>query len=429
VVHRARHPFPGIPPKVRNRYPQHTSLTSTLDGSNVDTPFQQDTYAKSRDAKRRVFDWVDESHMARALDLAWRAAGQTDPNPLVGAVVASGGEVVGEGFHHRCGDAHAEVGALDEAGERARGATMYVSLEPCSHHGRTPPCTDRIISAGVRRVVIPAVDPDDKVRGRGVDELRRAGVRVDVGCMDVAAVATNLGYYKERLGMGPSVILKMAVTLDGKIASAPGRRDDVTGEAARRYVHRMRASCDGVVVGIGTVRTDDPRLDCRLAACGSPPFPVVLDSRLSLPADNRWSSEGQPFVVIGARGAEEDKVASLEARGGRVLLCATDGTGRVDVTDALERLSEVGLRKLLVEGGAEVFSSFLRADAWDALFVFHAPKIYGGDGVSVFSGVHDVSPDVIASDAVPLEGDFLHRYLNRRTLEEMGARLRAGSRD
>jgi diaminohydroxyphosphoribosylaminopyrimidine deaminase/5-amino-6-(5-phosphoribosylamino)uracil reductase len=368
--------------------------------------------------------------MMRALELAWRAAGRTDPNPLVGAVVVANGDIIGEGFHHRCGEAHAEVEALGEAGEadeRARGGTMYVSLEPCAHHGRTPPCTDRIIAAGVSRVVIPALDPDPKVLGRGVSVLRDSGVRVDVGCLAASAIATNLGYYRQRLGMDSTVTLKMAVTIDGKIASAPGRRDNVTGDEARLYVHRLRAVCDGVVVGLRTVQVDDPQLDCRTIDCGALPVPVVFDSRLQLSESNRWSGQNRPFVVVCGADADAGRKSALESRGGRVLECRTDGHGRVDVDDALRRLSEAGLQRLLVEGGAEIFSSFVNAGAWDAMYLFHSPKVFGSGGVSVFAGTRSVKPEAIALDSVRLDGDFMHRYLNRRSYEEIVARLEFGA--
>jgi len=367
-------------------------------------------------------EWTDEMFMTRALQLAWRAAGQTDPNPLVGGVVVDGGEIVGEGYHHRCGDEHAEVVALRQAGERTRGATLFVTLEPCAHHGRTPPCSESVIAAGISRVVIPTVDPDEKVFGRGVRDLRAAGVQVDVGCAEKAAVATNVGYYKDRLGLGPTVILKMAITVDGKIASAPGRRDLVTGEDAHRYVHRLRANSDGIVVGLDTVRTDDPGLDCRLADCGEAPVPVVLDGKLEMPADNRWAQERRPYVVVGGDG--DERISAHEARGGRVLACASDGEGRVDVSDAVAALEKAGIDQLLVEGGAEVFTSFVRAGAWDAMFLFHSPKLFGTRGVSVFSHEEAAVPDTVSVDAVRLGDDFLHRYLNRRVYEKIISRLR-----
>jgi diaminohydroxyphosphoribosylaminopyrimidine deaminase/5-amino-6-(5-phosphoribosylamino)uracil reductase len=272
--------------------------------------------------------------------------------------------------------------------------------------------------------VIPALDPDDRVLGRGAAVLRAAGIRVDVGCREAAAVATNLGYYKQRLGLGPTVVLKMAVTLDGKIASKPGRRDQVTSETSLRYSHRLRAESDGIVVGLGTVLTDDPLLDCRLADCEATPVPVVLDGELGTPRDNRWSAQGKPFFVVGGKEAPADKKAALEASGARVLSCTSQGEGKVVVAEAVECLAKAGLERLLVEGGATVFTSFVRADLWDAMYLFHSPKAFGGSGVSALSGDEPVGLDVVAVDAVRLDHDFLHRYLNRRTYNEIAARLR-----
>jgi diaminohydroxyphosphoribosylaminopyrimidine deaminase/5-amino-6-(5-phosphoribosylamino)uracil reductase len=363
--------------------------------------------------------------MSRALQLAWQAAGRTNPNPLVGSVVVKNGVVVGEGFHHRCGDAHAEVDALHHAGERARDATIYVSLEPCAHQGRTPPCVDRLIASGLRRVVIPALDPDENVHGRGVAALRGAGIKVDVGCAEAEAIATNVGYYKQRLGLGPTVVLKMALTMDGRIASRPGRRDMITGEAAHLYVHRLRANSDGIVVGIDTVRTDDPVLDCRLVDCGVPPVPVVFDGDFELPTDNRWSRQNRSYVVMGSDAGVgvEAATAGHGEGGGRVLTCAADGDGRVDVTQAVRSLSGAGLNRLLVEGGARVFTSFVRAGLWDAMFLFYSPNAFGKNGVPVYAETSPLTPEAVPVDAMRLDNDFLHRYLNRRTHEEIVSRL------
>jgi len=368
---------------------------------------------------------VDEAFMSGALELAWQAAGKTNPNPLVGAVIVKDGVVVGEGFHHRCGQAHAEVEAMRQAGDLARGATMYVTLEPCAHHGRTPPCAEQLVAAGIRRVVMPTIDPDPKVRGRGVEMLRSAGIQADTGCANAAAIATNIAYYKQRLGLGPTVVLKMALTIDGKIASAPGRRDQVSGEASHHYVHRLRANSDGIVVGINTVQTDAPRLDCRLVDCGAAPVPVVLDGNLDLDADNRWIREGRPFVVVGDDSNNSSARAdALREGGGRVLSCASDGEGRVDVAEAMRLLSGAGFERILVEGGGQLFTSFLRAGLWDAMFLFHSPRAFGPGGVPVFTDTDPADPDAISIDATRLEGDFLHRYVNRRTYDEIVAKLK-----
>jgi len=368
---------------------------------------------------------VDEAHMRRALDLAWSAAGKTAPNPMVGAVVVRDGAIVGEGHHERCGEAHAEVVALDAAGDAARGATLYVTLEPCAHHGRTPPCVERILKSGVSRVVVPTLDPDPRVDGRGVAALRSAGVEVDVGCLGEVAAVQNLGYYQNRLGLEPTVTLKMAATVDGKIASAPGRRDDVTGMAARRFVHQMRALHDGVLVGIDTVLVDAPALDCRLIDTEDGlrlPTPVVLDTRLRLPAENRWSERRRPYVVLTAHDASHDRQRAIESGSGQVVRCAVDGAG-VSVEAALHALSELGLRSILVEGGAAVFTSFLRSGCWDALYLFQSSKVFGDGGVPMFRGRGPATIEgrFVASNEVG--EDVLRRLLSERAWNRVLPRI------
>jgi len=374
------------------------------------------------------FDWADRAFMDRAIELSWNAAGLTFPNPMVGAVVVNQGEVVGEGFHQRCGEAHAEVVALDQAGDKSRGSTLYVSLEPCTHYGRTPPCVDRIISSGLARVVIPSVDPDEKVRGTGVVRLREAGIKVQTGCMDLAAITTNLAYYKHRLNMGPTVILKMAITLDAKIASAPGRRDKITGETSLRHVHKMRANSDGIVVGIGTVRVDNPILDCRKTLCGEPPVPIVLDGKLSLKKNNRWSGEGRPFLVAALDPVDQNRRSAIESAGGRVLVCRAGADGRIDPKDLVTQLPENGFTRLLVEGGAEVFGSFVRSGVWDAMFLFQSPRVFGSDGVDMMAGA-DLTVDALAVDSKRLDNDFLFRYLNRTVAADIRNMLQPVSGD
>jgi diaminohydroxyphosphoribosylaminopyrimidine deaminase/5-amino-6-(5-phosphoribosylamino)uracil reductase len=365
---------------------------------------------------------LDARFMARAMELAWRAAGQTAPNPLVGAVVVADGEIVGEGYHRRCGAAHAEVGALEQAGARCAGGTLYVSLEPCTHHGRTPPCVERITSAGVSRVVVPLIDPDGRVFGRGVEALRATGVEVELGCGDGAALLLNLGYYKQRLGLGRTVTLKMAATGDGKISSAPGRRDDITGDESRRWVHLLRAEHDCVVVGIDTLLSDQPALDCRLVDSVRAPVPVVLDGDLRFPADYRWISEKRPFYVLTGHGADPDKRKRIEAGGGRVLECGRQG-GRLDVTEVSDLLSAAGMQRILVEGGAKVFSSFLHSGQWDAMCLFRSPKVFGDGGVSLFEGDAQIPPEAVGVDTKHLQDDVLQLYLNKKMHDEVKSRL------
>jgi diaminohydroxyphosphoribosylaminopyrimidine deaminase/5-amino-6-(5-phosphoribosylamino)uracil reductase len=378
-------------------------------------------------ARSEALGAVDETYMRRALDLAWRAAGRTAPNPMVGAVVVCDGAIVGEGYHARCGDAHGEVVALDAAGESARGATLYVTLEPCSHHGRTPPCVDRILESGVARVVVTTIDPDRRVDGRGVDVLRGAGVRVEVGCLPAAAAAQNLGYYKNRLGLEPTVTLKIAATLDGKIARAPGRRDDVTGVEARRYVHALRAAHDCVVVGVDTMLVDAPALDLRLLERAGelrPPTPVVLDTHLRTPADNRWSAEGRPYVVVAGRTAGDDRARAIESGGGRVVRCES-GDGGVSIDGVLRALSGLGFGSVLVEGGAGVFTSFLRSGRWDAFYLFQSSRLFGDAGVPMFRGEGGDEIDGHLVDSTDVGGDILHRFLSTRAWDDVMPRVAA----
>jgi diaminohydroxyphosphoribosylaminopyrimidine deaminase/5-amino-6-(5-phosphoribosylamino)uracil reductase len=351
---------------------------------------------------------IDDYFVDRAIDIAWLGAGKTHPNPLVGAVVVKDGRVLGSGYHPRYGEDHAETIALEQAGAAARGSTLYVTLEPCAHHGNTPPCVDHVIRSGVVRVVMSTGDPDERVNGRGVQMLRARGVRVDVGRRAERAMLLNMAYFKAKLGLGPAVSLKIALTLDGKIASAPGRSDEITGDTSRTMAHRLRAIHDGVLVGIDTVLTDSPRLDCRLLGAVRAPVPVVLDSDLRFPSPHPWL-EGRSPVVVTAAGSSVDKERALVRQGARVIRCP-GRKGSIDVEGVVSALGEAGVSSLLVEGGGRVFSSFLDAGVWDGLFVFVSPALFGPNGVnaadralsrerigSVFAGVSEYSGDVLMS--------------------------------
>ncbi len=363
--------------------------------------------------------------MHRALDLAARALGRTAPNPLVGAVVVDAtGRVVGEGFHRRCGEPHAEQLALAEAGARARGATLVCTLEPCAHHGHTPPCVDAIVDAGVRRVVMATRDPDPRVDGRGVAALRRAGVETSVGAMADAALALNLPYLHDRLGDPATVTLKIAVTADGCVSSAPGRRDTITGLEARRHVHALRAGHDAIVVGVETLRVDRPRLDCRYLEADAPehePVPVVLDTMLRSPVPNRWSALGRPWLVACADDAPPEREASLRAAGARVLRCRR-GAGGVDVADVVRRLADAGLRRILVEGGPSVLESFLGAGRWHALYRYVAPVTFGNGVHAARDGRPDPGEGVCVA-AGTLGADRVECWLATRERDRLRARL------
>ena len=325
----------------------------------------------------------DEAFMRRALALAARGLGETNPNPAVGCVVVRDGRVVGEGFHARAGAPHAEVVALRQAGRRARGATLYVTLEPCAHHGRTPPCAPLVRDAGVARVVAAIRDPFPQVRGRGLALLRAAGVEVSVGALAAEAERLNEPFLTAaRLGR-PFVLLKAATTLDGRIATASGHSKWITSASQRRQARWLRRLYDAVVVGIGTALADDPLL--LPAPRTRRPFTrVVLDSRLRLPPASRLvrtASVRTPVVVVTtAAAARSPEAGALAACGVDVLAVAAGGDGRVRLDETAAALRAGGLTSLMVEGGSEVLGAFLRERLVDEVALFRAPLLLGGRG-------------------------------------------------
>jgi diaminohydroxyphosphoribosylaminopyrimidine deaminase/5-amino-6-(5-phosphoribosylamino)uracil reductase len=319
----------------------------------------------------------DARFLRRALALARRGRGETNPNPMVGCVIVRAGQVVGEGWHRRAGGPHAEAIALRQAGDRARGATLYVNLEPCSHLAkRTPPCAPAIVSAGIARVVASMPDPNPAVRGRGFRALRRAGVRVTSGVMAEDAAVLNAVFVGAQRRQRPFVLLKAAMTLDGRIATAAGESKWITSSAQRAAARRLRRDLDGVAVGLGTVVADDPRL------LPSPMtrrhfYRVVFDSRLRLPLTSRLvrTARLSPVVVVCAK-APAARRRRLEEAGLTVL--AAGGRGRVGIDAALKSLWRHGLRSLMVEGGSELLGSFLAAGTFDQIALFRAPVLMGG---------------------------------------------------
>ncbi|MDR7521157.1 MAG: bifunctional diaminohydroxyphosphoribosylaminopyrimidine deaminase/5-amino-6-(5-phosphoribosylamino)uracil reductase RibD [Armatimonadota bacterium] len=325
----------------------------------------------------------DTRMMEEALALAQRAAGRTSPNPLVGALVVADGQVVGRGFHARAGAAHAEVVALREAGGRARGATLYVTLEPCCHAGRTGPCTEALINAGVRRVVAAMADPDPRVNGRGLARLREAGVDVAVGVLEARARRVNEFYVKHRRTGVPFVALKWAMSLDGKIAARRGSATAITGEAARRYAHELRNRYDAVLVGVQTVLADDPQLTCRLPADAQPaprnPLRIVVDSRLRTPPGARVVTgvADAPTLVATTAAAPADRVEALRRAGVEVLVQDHTG-GPVDLRALMQTLGRRGLLSVLIEGGGTVNASALASGVVDKVIALIAPRLLGG---------------------------------------------------
>ena len=324
--------------------------------------------------------------MRHALRLAARAAGETNPNPLVGCVIVRGGRVVGEGAHVRAGEAHAESVALEAAGAAARGATLYVNLEPCSHHGRTPPCAPRVAAAGVKRVVVALCDPNPRVDGRGLALLLRAGVRVQTGVLAAEAALLNERFLVAARERRPFVLLQAALTLDGRIATARRESKWITSARDRAAARRLRRLHDGVLVGIGTVLADDPLL-LPSPRTRRPFHRIVLDSRLRLPPDSRLL-RGAPrdpvWLLTTSRHAR--RRMALEEAGARVLV-APSRAGRVPLRWALRTLFAEGLWSLMVEGGAETLGSFLAAGLFDQVVLFRAPLLLGGRGsLSAFGG-------------------------------------------
>ena len=344
--------------------------------------------------KRGRFSRADQRFMRRALALAERGRATTRPNPVVGAVVVRGGRVLSRGFHLRAGEPHAEVNALKPLGPGgARGATLYVSLEPCCHVGRTGPCTDVILAARPARVVVGCLDPNPRVDGRGIARLRRAGIRVDVGCLEEECRAANRAFFVWVRSRRPLVTLKAAATLDGYIADHVARRRRapvwITGEPARRAAHQLRSAHDAVLVGAGTVLADDPRLTVRLPARPggrSQPLRVVLDGRLRTPASAQVLGQGPPTLIVTAEGARglRTRARALAAAGAEVLALPARG-GRVSLRRVLAALAERDVQSLLVEGGAVVHGAFVDARLVDRVALFLAPRLLGA-GVPIAAG-------------------------------------------
>ncbi len=317
--------------------------------------------------------------MRRALSLAERGRGRTAPNPIVGAVVVRDGRVVGEGWHRAVGLEHAEIEALRRAGRLARGATMYVTLEPCAHWGRTPPCAEALIEAGIARCVVAQRDPDPRVNGRGLRRLRAAGVKVELGLFAAQARAQLAGYLRSRRLGEPRVTWKVAATLDGRINDARGRSRWITGPAARADAHRLRAASDAIVVGAGTARADDPRLTVRGVANAPSPLRVVVDSGLKLALELKLFSAAlaRGTVVACTRAAPGSRERALTARGVTVWRVAAQ-RGRVSPRALVQRLAREGRHEVLLEGGASLGSAFLKAGLVQRVVLYTAPLVLGG---------------------------------------------------
>jgi diaminohydroxyphosphoribosylaminopyrimidine deaminase / 5-amino-6-(5-phosphoribosylamino)uracil reductase len=335
-------------------------------------------------------DEHDAGFMALALRLGGRGLGRTWPNPAVGCVVVKAGRIVGRGWTQPGGRPHAETEALRRAGERALGATVYVSLEPCAHYGRTPPCTMALIRAGVRRVVVATLCPDKRVDGQGVAQLRQAGVEVELGLLRPEAEALNAGFFLKERAHRPLVTLKLATSLDGRIATRTGASQWLTGEPARARGHRLRATHDAIMIGSGTTLADDPALTCRLPGLEDrSPVRVVLDRRLRLPPTSRLAATARavPTWLITKPPAEPVRAQALREQGVELIEVTVSDDGGLELQAVLAALAARGITRLLVEGGARLATALLRARLVDRLAWFQAPLIVGGDGLAAIGNL------------------------------------------
>ena len=347
----------------------------------------EDQYAEKSKASKAA----DQRFMALALALGRRGQGRTWPNPAVGAVVVKDGVIVGRGWTQAGGRPHAEVEALRRAGDAAHEATLYVTLEPCSHHGKSPPCADAVIAAGIARVVSAIEDPNPEVAGQGHARLRAAGILVEVGLGAAEAARDHAGHFSRIRDKRPHVILKLAVSSDDKIAAAGRKPVAITGEAARSRVHLLRARSDAILVGIGTVLADDPLLTCRLPGMeAQSPVRVVLDRSLRIPGSSRLvhSARETPLWVMTSNLAEAPAAMKLGAAGAQVIrVAATSAPPGLDLQAVLHALAEKGITRLLVEGGSRVASSFVAAGLVDEVWLLRGPDPIGADGVAALDAL------------------------------------------
>lgn len=363
---------------------------------------------------------TDEYYMIQALELAERARGYTSPNPLVGAVVVREHQIVGRGYHQKAGTAHAEIHALNEAGALAQDATVYVTLEPCNHYGRTGPCTEALIKAGVRKVVAAMTDPNPKVAGQGFSRLRAAGIEVIEGVCASQAARQNDSFIKWITTGRPLIALKTAMTLDGKIATYTGHSRWITSPESRQFVHCLRHQFDAILVGIGTILADDPQLTVRLPEIGVNPARVILDSKARTPISSQVVTDSQaPTLIVVTAQAPIERVEALRQTGAEVL-CIPSSSEGVDLTALFTILGQRSITSVLIEGGAGVNGAILEAGLADKLYWFIAPKLVGGreapspvagNGVATMDQaweLEDTRWEFIGSDIL-LTGDFVKR--------------------
>lgn len=328
----------------------------------------------------------EEIFMKKALSLAVKGKGRTSPNPMVGAVVVKAGKIIAADYHRKAGTPHAEALVLQKAGKLANGATLYINLEPCCHtEKRTPPCTRSIIQAGIKKVIVAMIDPNPKVSGLGMKELKKAGILTESGIMEKEAIKLNEVFVKYITKKEPFVILKIAQSLDGKIATATGESQWITGETARKHVHKLRNEVDAVLVGIGTVKKDDPSLDCRIRG-GKNPYRIIVDGRLQIPLNAKVLKYNDGKTIIAAFKQIPDaqcpphidnKINRLMNMGIKVLT-VKNADGKVDFKDLMKQLGRLNITSVMIEGGSSINASALSSGIVDKVMLFTAPKIIGG---------------------------------------------------
>lgn len=324
---------------------------------------------------------VDEIFMKKVLRLARRGLGSTSPNPVVGALVVKNGQIISSGYHRKAGAPHAEIEALSMAGERAKGSTLFVNLEPCNHYGRTPPCTKAILESGIKRVVVGIADPNPNVTGGGCKFLRSKGVEVKYGVLEEECTRLNEVYIKYVKKGKPFVILKGALTLDGWIATKIGNSKWITNEKSRKFVHSLRKKVDAIMVGVETIIADNPLLSPYLTRNSAPdPVRVIADTNLRVPLESRVFNSGTSALTVIASGSNvsRTKRKRVEGLGARVINCQMRD-GRIDLADLLDKLAEMSIGSVLVEGGGTIFGSIIREGLVDKFYIFLAPKILGGN--------------------------------------------------
>ncbi len=326
----------------------------------------------------------DKKFMEEVLRLAKKGRGTVSPNPMVGAVIVKGNRIVGRGYHKKAGSPHAEIMALKDAGGKAKGATLYVNLEPCVHYGRTPPCAPEIIRAGIKRVVIGMVDPNPLVNGKGIEMLKNAGINVETGVKEEEAKELNEFYIKFITKRIPFIILKWAMSLDGKIATCTGDSQWISGKDARVFVHSLRNQVDAILVGIGTVLKDDPFLTVREVVPKKQPVRVILDSKLSFPLNSSMLREGSKIMIFTGRNIDKKKKEKLLEKNVEIIPC---GEKKVDIKEMLKILGKEEITSVLIEGGSKVFTEFLENGLADKVYAIVSPLLLGGEkAITPFEG-------------------------------------------